>query len=70
MIKYSSRHNKETLEIYRVIEDKEILENIDIDMRDIAIALEIKKSDEIKVKLDRDKSDVNIKVEEIAYKEK
>ena len=39
-------------------------------MRDIAIVLEIKKSDEIKIKLDRDKSDANINVEEVAYKEK
>ena len=39
-------------------------------MRDIAIVLEIRKSDEIKVKLGRDKSDVNINVKEVAYKEK
>ena len=69
-MKYSSRHDKETLEIYRDIEDKEILKNIDIDIRNIAIALEIRESDEIKAKLDYDKSDVNINVEEIAYKKK
>ena len=39
-------------------------------MRGIAIALEIKESDEIKAKLSRDRSDVNINIEEVAYKEK
>ena len=69
-MKYSSRYNKEILEIYRDIEDKELLKNIDIDMWDIAIVLEIKESDEIKIKLNQDNSDAHINVEEVAYKEK
>ena len=67
-IKYSSRYNKEVLEIYRDIEDKDILENTYIDIRNIAIALEIRKRDEVKVKLDRDKSNANINTKEIAFK--
>ena len=39
-------------------------------MRNIAIVLEIRERDEIKVKLNRDKSDININIEEFTYKEK
>ena len=39
-------------------------------MRDIAIVLDVRESNEIKVKLSRDKSDANINVEEVAYRKK
>ena len=69
-MKYSDRYNEKTLEIYRDIEDKEIFNNIDVDMRDVAIALEIRKRDKIKAKRNRDKSNTNINTKEVAYKEK
>ena len=69
-MKYSDRHNEKILEIYRDIEDKKILDNIDANMRDIAIILKIRKRDEIKTKRDRDKSNININTKEVAYKEK
>ena len=69
-MKYSDRYNEKALEIYRDIEDKEIFNNVDIDIRDIAIILEIRKRDEIKTKENRDKSNININTKEVAYKEK
>ena len=69
-MRYSSRHDGEALEIYRDIEDEEILENTDADMRDIAVALGVRERDEVEVKLGRDKSDVNINTEEVAYEGK
>ena len=69
-IKYSGRYNERVLEIYRDIEDKEIFDNIDADMRDIAIVLEVRKRDEIKIKENRDKNNININTKEVAYKEK
>ena len=69
-IKYSDRYNERILEIYRDIEDKEIFNNIDVDMRDVAIILKIRKRDEIKTKEDHDKSNTNINTKEVVYKEK
>ena len=69
-MKYSDRYNEKILEIYRDIEDKEIFDNIDVDMRDVIIVLEIRKRDEIKAKKNRDKNNTNINTKEVVYKEK
>ena len=69
-MKYSGRYNEKILEIYRDIEDKKILNNVDANIRDVAIVLEIRKYNKIKIKRDRDKNNININMKEVAYKEK